>query len=61
MIPDDLIKRVRDEARRPRKLTQIERARQELAPFVDTGSLTDDEVRTLHALYRDAKKDANQD
>lgn len=59
MAPDpEMIERVREAGRRRRRLTAIEEARHELAPIVDTGCLSDEDVMVLWANYA-AARDGN--
>lgn len=60
-LTPDLIRQVQEAGRRRQKLNAVERARRELAPFVDTGSLTDDEVKALLVYYRDARAEEQPD
>lgn len=45
------IARVREEGRRRRDLSDSERRRAELAPVVDVGTLSDEDVLILHNAY----------
>lgn len=55
-VPPELIERVRREARRQRRLTAAERRRIALAGIVDTGSLSDEDVKVLYDEYVAARE-----
>ena len=60
-VPQELIDLVRREGRRRRRLSRTERQRIELAPYVDTGAMSDDDVGVLYGHFTAARDEPREE